>query len=239
MKLIFVDEVYGSKSKDFFGLGVLVTDSSKYAPIRNSFYKTLEAHGWPDDREIKGKYCFSRDPEDTGKTPEEMIALSKDLTGNLMSKRFARAELLFAFGHKPYSVDQYIHLLTAAISKIARPQSKKNGKHLATCSLDDFSNLRANEKTISAATAVALMERGYCLIEETVTTVKSSNRTPGILYADLLAYLARWIAENPELDPESLPDISVPAEGATSVKKVAVARSLLFDRIKGYLLKVE
>ncbi len=238
MRFVFVDEVYGSKELNFFGVGVLVVDATKYNPLFEAFYKTLKKHSWPVEKEIKGKYIFSRDPAKTGKTPEQMIVLTRDLTSSLLSAKSSRAELFFIFNKKGYSIENYLALLAVAFTKIQKPTNQKNGKHLASCFLDDFNDLHAHHALVSEKLREAAGKRRYCLVDGTFSIVKSSNHSPGVIYADLLAYLARWVAENPEVEPSTLFDLIVPDTGAVNAQKVLVARSLLFNRIKGYIIEI-
>lgn len=237
MKLVFIDEVHGSKEKNLFGLGVLVVDATKYNYLYKSFYKTLKKHSWPEAKEIKGKYIFSRDPAQTGKTPEQMIELTRDLTSHLLSDKSSRGELFFIFNRKGYSVANYVALATTALTKLARCGTQKNGKHLVLCFLDDFNDLHPNHLLISNQLQKSIEARKYCLIDGTFSIVKSSNNSPVVVYADLLAYLARWVVENPNIEAENLFDLVVPDTGAVNKQKTLIARNLLFNRVKGYIIE--
>lgn len=237
MKLVFVDEVHGSKGTGLFGVSILVVDSTKYNTLYEEFYSKLREHSWPLETEIKGKYTFARDPVNTGKTPTQMIALTRDLTSHLLSEKNSRGELFFVFTKRGYSLENYMQLVAAAFGKIQKPASQKNGKHLMACFLDDFPDLHANHPRVSQMLQESAGKRDYCLIDGAFSLVRSSNSSPGVVYADLLAYLARWVVENPDVEPGTLLDLVVPDTGAVNIQKTRVARELL-EKIKGHIIEI-
>lgn len=199
MKLIFIDEVCGVLNTNLFGLCAVVIDSTKYKNIHDEFINTLRQKGWPENAELKGNYLFSNDPKSSGKNPTEMVDLVKSVIDHLSSKNNSRCEVVFAYNYKKQSSDNYEALLKVIISKIQK-SSKGAGKNIIALYLDSWTQLHNQhyKHKIDEISCNELLKRGYGLIESQTIMTTSQNSAVGICYADIVAYISRWVVENPK-----------------------------------------
>lgn len=228
MKLIFIDEIAGNKeiNKNLFGISLMCLDSSKYTLLCKDFFDSLESNGWPADEELKGKYLFSRNPAGQTKTPEEMISLTKEIIEWLSGNSRSRADVRFFYNFSGNSLENYLLLLETALDKLDKPSSCKNGKNLACAYIDNFDSLIIDK--VSEVVAKALAKRNYKLVEGIVTPINSCNNAVGIIYSDVLAYICRWIVENPSRQDLNLFEI---VSDLTLKRKVNTAYDI-FEKIK-------
>lgn len=206
MKLLFVDEFKGDKNKNIFGISLVCIDAIHYNCIRKSFRKSLKQNTWPMDIEFKGKYLFSRDPKGTGKAPEEMIELTKEIINHLSGENNSKCTAISVYNEQGYSFENYCKLVEIAILKLPKATTQKLGKNMTSLYFDEFNDGKNidNQKKLSEFVGNALNDRNYSLTERAVTIVPSSNETPGICYADVLSYLSKWIIENPQDGNENI-----------------------------------
>ncbi len=200
MKLLFIDEISGNKeiNKDLFGLSVIQIDLTKYSKICKEFNDCLKKYNWPQDEELKGRYLFSRDPAGQKKTPDEMVAMTDEIVGSLVSDKNARGNVLFYYNYNGNNFDNYLKLLNKAINDLQKCGKCNGGKNLAMVFLDYSDYLFKNIDRLNSETCISLKKRNYALLEKMVTLVSSSNNAVGIVYADVLAYICRWFIENPK-----------------------------------------
>lgn len=199
MKLIFVDEVCGVINKDLFGLCAVIIDSTKYKSIHDEFLKTLSNSGWPPSAELKGSYLFSNDPQSSGKNPSEMVGLVKSVIDHLSSKNNSRSDVIFAYNTEKLSTNNYLKLLKSIICKIQKSASGA-GKNIASIYLDSWNQLLNKEYKLQVDQVVSdeMSKRGYVLVESQAFAANSQITAVGICYADIVAYISRWIVENPK-----------------------------------------
>lgn len=222
MKLIFIDEFNGVVNTKLYGLSLLCIDISKYNKIATSFAKSLTKNGWAQTEEFKGRYLFSNNPAGQTKTPVEMIALTKEIIGWLSSQKNTRALVYYAHCSDGKSVKNFCSLVEKIISHIPKAQGKNNGKHLTSVYYDIFDECTkpANLDAINNSLNKSLALRGYHMVEASGTPVNSSNKSVGVIYADVCTTLCRWIVENPKQQKQiNLLDL---IEDGTKNKKVQV-----------------
>jgi hypothetical protein len=206
MKLMFVDEIIGSMDDKLFGICLVVIDSSHYFQINNIFKKKLSDNQWPHEKEIKGRFLFSRDPVcGVKKSPTEMVNLVEDIIEPLLTDKTSKCNIVFSYNYDGKSSENYRHLLCVAISKIPKCSKKNSGKNLTSvfCDfIDEFSKPKS-QSSISSDIAASLLDRGYILIDGCVAFLSSSNNSVGVCYADIFAYVSKWIAENPIISSDN------------------------------------
>jgi len=238
MRLIFIDEFGGVVKKNLFGIGLVSVDATKYQIVCKKFNTILKNNNWDLNKELKGRYLFSRDAAGQSKTPEEMIKLVKELITSFAGKSNVRGNLISFFNVKGARAKNYRMLVSNAILKL--PKNKSGGiKGLASVYFDNWDQILkpAEKKKLDQEVIFALNKRGYCLVEGVAQGVESSNRSPGIIYADILGYLSRWIIENPKSKELNLFDL---IEGRPTInKKVTITREIfnLLKRSVIYKLK--
>lgn len=230
MKLIFVDEINGNNEidKNLYGLSIVMIDSTKYDTIREKFLKSLKKKKWPIEEEFKGKYLFSKNPAGQTKTPDEMIELTQEILGWLTSETNTRGCVKFIYNRKKNSADNFITLLSKGLSSFPNCTVKKNAKHLVNVYVDNFQHSDKEKKQIDLAADEILEEKGFKLIESSVNFVNSNNKSTGIIYADVLAYICRWKVENPDVKNSTIIDL---IENYTLNKKIGTACNL-YDALK-------
>jgi len=213
MRLVFVDEFYGEANKNLFGLSVVKIDSCHYQPMQSEFEQKLKEAKWPLSTEFKGRYLFSRDPKGTGKEPAEMVQLTESIIDSLSSESNSRCEAICVYNYSGFSINNYNHLLKAAIGKFQIGYSGKkdisSGKNLISFFLDGRSELfnKNNQKLIADSIYDPLTSKRYNLIERHVGVKDSDNYTTGIIFSDTLAYIGRWVIENPKAKDYTLLDL--------------------------------
>lgn len=193
MKLLFVDEFKDDKhSFKFYGLCAVLIDNSSYSRFKKGFYKRLEALGWDPGIEIKGRYSFSIKNGDTNipiperlKFVENLFELSKS-----SGEKYASAKVYFAFDFFPNTLNEsniYIDLLARILKRLPNgiKSGNKNGKNNICIFLDN--NNSVNIKNVSEQSDFILCSKNLFLIERCVS-LNSGNETPGIIFADHVAY---------------------------------------------------
>ena len=192
MKLLFVDEFKESKeTHEFYGLVVVLIDTSSYCRFKSGFYKKFKDLGWDEKIEIKGRYSFSSKGDDTIsvknrlKFVENLFELSK--SGR---DKYASAKVYYAFDLFPKKTkeeEMYNDLLLKILNKIPKGlvSGNKNGKNNIIMFLD--SNEALNTINISKNVESVLKKRNLFLIERCID-FSSGNETPGIIFADYVAY---------------------------------------------------
>lgn len=230
MRLFFIDEFDGVAEKKNFGISLVSVDATKYRIMCDEFIKILKRHKWDSRTELKGYYLFSRNPAGVTKSPEEMIELEKDLIKAFAGSINTRGGLITSYNALGRSTENYRGLVCRAINKL--PRNSHGGiKSLASVIFDRWDQLIApREKSlVDNEVSACLKDRGYYLVEHSSQYVESSNDTPGIIYADILGHISRWIIENPKSKELNLFDL---VEGKpTTSKKVIVAHEI-FDLLK-------
>lgn len=193
MKFLFVDEFKeDKKTYKFYGLAAVLIDSSSYGRFKKGFYDRLKKLGWDTGVEIKGCYGFSSKKGDCSVSVEDRLEFVENLfelskSGN---KKYASVKVFHTFDifHKlAIEKEMYLNLLEKIFSKLPKgtASGNKNGKNNILVFLD--SNSVLDMKNISERSEAALKRRNLLLVEKCVDLV-SGNNTPGIIFADHVAY---------------------------------------------------
>jgi hypothetical protein len=198
MKLIFIDEVeQPQKAPGFFGIGALIVTSTFYRGLKEDINAAFKKAGWDQDEEFKGRYLFSSSKGDTDVGVDARIELVRTIVTGTTAAKNARAMFCLAFNYEGRNEANYLALARQALRKCPKPANKKGDKNLAAVFYDRTDI--AGAKAIGKVAEEAATERKVTLVE-TPTALTSSNDTPGLVVADILAYLKSWdvISPNPD-----------------------------------------
>lgn len=230
-KLLFVDESGDNKFKDYLGVCVAVVDSTKYPLIKKRFHKTLLQHGWDPDVEFKGSYLFSASKGDPNIDVQTRIKIAEELLGLNVSKSNARIRFRFETTRVRSGESEaatYLSMLPRVLRKALPPQAGGAGKNLVSVFADERSDVRKQDLRVAVQSAVH--ERGYELLED-VVTAQSNFHTVGVLFADLVAYLAARI-DNISSDAELFQELpNDPGKENSKLRKLESSMQLV-SRIK-------
>jgi hypothetical protein len=193
MKLLFIDEIKNrDKEYNFYGLIAVLIDNSSYGRFKKVFYEKIKKMGWNSEIEIKGRYSFSKTKGDESISVEDRLKFVEDLfeLSKTSSTKYASAQVFYTFDIFPKSVTEekmYSALLDRIIKKLpkGKKDGNKNGKNNIIIFLDN--NEAINVKDISMQIEDIFKDRGLFLIERCLN-VDSGNETPGIIFADHVAY---------------------------------------------------
>lgn len=192
MYYLFVDEIKENrKDYEFYGLSAVLINNTSYQRFKTGFYKALSQIGWNQTMEIKGRYCFSRTKGDTDVSVEdrlvfveELFELSQSGSGKYASAKCYYALDIFIKGQNEEVM--YSDLLSRIVNKLPKnSKSNKNGNNNVLIFLDN--NDAVNVSNVSKVVKPLLEKRNLFMVER-VHSVDSGNDTPGIIFADHLAY---------------------------------------------------
>jgi len=224
MKLFFFDEIeFQQKAPGFFGVGLFIINSSFYRGIKTQYTKTLQSAGWSATQEFKGRYLFSQ-AGDASVSVEQRIALVREIVSGTTARKNARAQFFFAYNLNGRSEANYLSLIEALIVKSPRAPNAKGDKNVALVIYDQTQLVTPGK--VSAVSEPALAKRG-CMQLEVPSPLPSGNDTPGLIYADTLAYLKSRDVLHPkpvEADQAALFDLST---GQFTEEKVKATREIL------------
>lgn len=192
MLLVFIDETSDSKFKDYFGLCVATINSFHYKIVKEDFQNVLRKSNWDETIEFKGSCLFSATRGDTKVGIPERIDIAHSILDLNIAKQNARMRfhyLQHKANPKTHS-EEYLGLLPKLLEKAIPTAEKGGGKDVISVSCDYRSDIdRAKVHEIVEPVA---SKKGFTLFEE-VTMPSSNFNTVGILYADIVGYLAARI----------------------------------------------
>lgn len=193
MNLYFVDE-FKNDIGEYISYGIVLVriNNASYSRFKKGFYNELRKLGWDEKIEIKGRYSFSSTKGDA-KIPivdrlnfvTNLFKLSSSSSGSYCS---ADVYYTFEVNKKPFiESDVYIRLLTKVIDKLSKgtKASNKNGKNNSLIFMDQ--NRSVNYKLLNDAVEASLAGRGLQMIEKCIM-IDSDNKSPGIIFADHIAF---------------------------------------------------
>ena len=187
MLLVFVDETSDVKFREYLGFSIATINAKFYPKIKIQALKVLDGVGWDPSIEFKGSYLFSETKGCTDVDIERRIdAAHKLLDLNVASKN---RRMRFTYGRMKSQNhrDDYLGALPPLLSKALPKPGKGAGKNLLALTCDERSDITAREVHEALSPEVEAM--GYVLLEE-VAVVRSSLETVGIMFSDLVGYLA-------------------------------------------------
>lgn len=196
MKFVFIDEFkpVTQKNNDYilYGLTAIIIDSMFYNSYRVGFEKGFQTLGWTKDKELKGRYTYSKAVFEEISI-DQRILFARDLfklsSSKSGKKRVISAIVSFDNFNKNISErDIYIDLLSRICKKLGKPVSKKLGKNIICFILDN------NDAVTKKLTAVDFYDHIYkkinseWLIFERPFFVASSSLSPGLVFADFVSF---------------------------------------------------
>lgn len=190
MRFIFIDEIEQPKhAAKFFGVAGLFVNSAHYLALRRAVEGALDAAKWNRDQEFKGRYIFSSTKGDDSVPVERRIELVRTIVAATTAKKNARVRFCFAYNDKGKSAENYLDLVAKVSAKCRPPQDASQDKPLVSMYCDYLNDVKP--KDIEAAVANVLADRRLRLVEMPVLT-PSGNSTPGLIAADVLAFIKSW-----------------------------------------------
>lgn len=190
MKLLFIDETSDTKYTEYLGFCIASMDSKSYSLVKSKSQKILEEISWKKQVEFKGSYLFSISKGCSDVEIEKRI----EAAGKLLDLNAGKnSRIRFDYGHiksKDHGKD-YLTALPGLIAKTLPRASKGAGKNLVVVICDERSDVKLKE--LNTYVLEAIESKGYTLVEKVVQT-ESSFDTVGLMFADLVGYLAGRIA---------------------------------------------
>jgi len=229
MKLVFVDECGDTKFKNYLGICVAIIDSISYGKIKNGFQGILRESKWDETIEFKGSHLFSATSGDTKVDVSARVNIAEKILD--LNKAAKNARMYFYYARQDNVKDQrvaYLASLPSFLQKILPRPQKGRGKNILTLSCDYRDDIKPQE--IHRIAEPVIKKKGYILFEN-VTMPKSCFHTVGILFADIVGYLAARldvISKDVQLF-ENIPEGELQNKG--KVKKL-VSSSRLLKKIK-------
>ncbi|MBO6558810.1 MAG: hypothetical protein JJ957_20210 [Pseudomonadales bacterium] len=192
MLFVFVDESGDSKFKDYLGICVVTINYTKYAKVKSEFQDILRNSNWDESIEFKGSCLFSASSGDRAVPIDERIDIAEKVVELTNSK--ANARINFHYLRTEAAPEdhskEYLRLLPVLLDKAIPKAPKGAGKNIATIHLDqrdDQDIVELREQVVPV-----FQEKNYVMFEEPQMHVSNFN-TVGILYADIIGYLAARI----------------------------------------------
>ena len=152
------------------------------------------------------------------------IELVRKIVAKTTAQKNARARFCFAYSFDGRNSGNYLELIRRSIGRCPKSANKKGDKDLAVTYYDQTDIAEAS--AITDAVGDALEERQRTLIE-TPTALRSSNRAPGLIVADVLAYLTSWDVVSPNPDQTAQAALFETTVGQINATKLKTIREIL------------
>lgn len=192
MLMIFVDETSDSKFKDYFGISVATINYTKYPTIKSEFQNILKSSNWNESIEFKGSCLFSIKAGDTNVSIDERIEIAEKIIDLNIAKKNARINFYY-LKHtvKPENQSsEYLRLFPNLLKKVLPKAPSGPGKNLVSIHFDYRSDL--DIRVLKEAVTPVMNEKGFIIFEEPLM-INSNFNTVGLIYADIIGYLAARI----------------------------------------------
>jgi hypothetical protein len=189
MRLLFVDECGDSEKKDYLGLSIATVDGRFYPLLKRKTQVILLKGKWDPAIEFKGAVLFSSSKGCADVSVDDRIAMAGALLDLNASNQNSR--MRFSYGRLlsgNHGADYLTHL-PGLINRILPMAPRGAGKDLLAITCDQRSDVDPRElhKVLapSQRRRVTLFTRRLC--------VRSSFHTVGLMFADIVGYLAARI----------------------------------------------
>jgi hypothetical protein len=187
MKLLFIDETGDSKDQAYLGLSLAFMDARFYPKLKAEAVSVLEGIEWRPDTEFKGAYLFS----ETKGCSEVQVEKRVEAAGRLLDLNAAdsNARMSFHYGRMSTSdkAAAYSAGVPSLIEKVLPRAPSGAGKNLISITYDERQDI--DHDGFQNALTAAVGKRGYVVLEHPIQG-RSSFNTVGLMYADLVGYLA-------------------------------------------------
>ncbi len=212
MKLFFVDEFKEDKAfTRFYGIVLVCIDNSSYRRFKNGFLKKLQEIKWDIKHEIKGRCVYSTKTGDATVPVDERLNFTEKLfeLSSSSSGKYSSAKVYYTFDVFKKEVSEnlmYSQLLCKLIDNLPRisKASIKNGKNNAVLTIDRNNSI--DLQYLSNQISKCLEARNYFMIEQCYS-VDSNNYTPGIIFADHVAYFIQNYFKTSVFNENNMPRI--------------------------------
>ena len=187
MLLVFIDETSDAKFKEYLGFSIATINDKFYASIKTTALQILDGIGWDQSIEFKGSYLFSQ----TRGCPDVVVERRIEAAHALLDLNVAskNRRMKFTYG-RMRSTDHrhgYLGALPPLLSKALPKPPRGAGKNLVSIACDERPDISRRELHEALRPVVEFC--GYVLLEE-VLVVQSSLEAVGLMFADLVGYLA-------------------------------------------------
>lgn len=188
VKLVFVDETSDAKFRDYLGLCVATIDSYSYAGLKTEARRILTRVDWDSGVEFKGSYLFSASKGCTDVQVEQRIKAAGDLLDLNVASKNTRMRFAYCRSRSASHAADYLGILPELMGRALKSAPKGGGgKNLMLVQCDEREDVDPDE--LHDAIAPAVEEKGYVVVER-VAQVRSGFDTVGLMFADLVGYLA-------------------------------------------------
>lgn len=235
MKFLFIDETSDANKKDYFGICIVLIDSSNYKLIKDGAQKILKSSGWDPNIEFKGSTLFSSKSGDTKINVEKRLEIAENLLSLNLSSKNSRIKFAYCDFYSPNFKRDYLENLPKLISKLLPSATKRAGKNLLSVHYDNHDSI--SPKEVEKAIEKIIKNKKYYLFEDVIAS-KSNFETIGILYADLVVYLyGRHEVLSKDKNIEKLSPDQTKTDHR--VKKIKISKKLLkiIKNLKAYEVK--
>jgi hypothetical protein len=190
MRLLFVDECGDSEKKDYLGLSVATVDGRFYPLLKRKTQAILLRRKWDPAVEFKGGVLFSSSKGCANVSVDDRIAMAGALLDLNASDQNSR--MRFSYGRLKSSNHgaDYLTHLPGLIERILQTAPKGAGKDLLTITCDERSDV--SPRQLHEVLAPVTEKKRY-VIHEAVVSARSSFHTVGLMFADIVGYLAARI----------------------------------------------
>lgn len=206
MKLLFFDETSNNCDKRFFAICGVCIDSANYKTVADVFREAFKNSEWQEGCEFKGRFLFSESKGDPSVPVIKRIDLARSLIEANVAQKNARLKAVLVWNKKGSTPENYLNLLSSAAKRVlgTRASSQRRDKNLCIAFCDRYDKVAS--RNIWQTLRNAVEDRGYVLVEDVAIPQKftSMEAMIGLCYADLIAYLASWVALFKDVDKAQL-----------------------------------
>ena len=189
MLLAFIDETGDVKDKEYLGFSLATVNARFYPALKKDAHEILYDIGWDPSVEFKGSYLFSESKGCEGIDVEQRVNAAHRLIELNMATSNSRMKFYYGTLHSSDHTDSYMKCLPLFLAKTL-PKAPGSPKNLIVVSCDERSDV--NEDQLNQILTTPIESRGY-VIHERIQSSKSSFDTVGLMFADLVGYLAARI----------------------------------------------
>lgn len=187
MILVFIDETTDSKFKDYLGFSIATINARFYPYLKEEAQRIIKNIGWDPEVEFKGSYLFSKSQGCTEVEIEKRIDAAKKLLELNVAKKNSRMSFYFGAMKSENFKSDYLKHLPELLYRSLPTAPSGAGKNLLSIHFDERTDITQDE--LHNTFLPIIHKRKYVLLER-ISKSKSIFDTVGIMYADLVGYLA-------------------------------------------------
>jgi len=187
VRLVFIDECGDANEKDYLGLSIASVNSRFYPALKQEAQSILSKAGWERNTEFKGSCLFSISRGCPGVSVEDRVGAAMSLLDLNTSEKNSRMNFTYGRLRSTKQSEDYLRCLPRLLHRELIVAPKGAGKNLLAITCDERSDV--DRRALHSALASVVESRGYVL-HESVAFAQSSFDTIGLMFADLVGYLA-------------------------------------------------